>query len=70
MFGLVPYAVCMTATNGPEPEIGSWVMASYSDCPTRLFWERRASGLWIDKHGCVRSWDDLIDPIDCFSPDE
>lgn len=68
----------MTATNknGPEPPIGSWVIASIRDCSDRYFFQHIAAydgtkgRHWFDQHGCVVTWDELIDPIDTLPPTE
>lgn len=54
-------------TNGPEPDDGSWVIAAYADCPTRVYWQRRGP-VWVDTHGCRHPWSELVEPIDCLEP--
>jgi len=63
---------CRNNDNGPEPEVGSWVIASYGWCPDRVAWRRYSNGwdYWVDRHGCRHSWSELVDPIDCLPPSE
>lgn len=55
--------------NGPEPTIGSWVIASISDCPDRYRFVRTSEG-WFDEHPCKRTWEELVDPIDALPPED
>jgi hypothetical protein len=49
--------------NGPEPEEGTWVVASLQfGCPDRLMWQH-VGGDWVDEHGCRRPWAELSEPV-------
>lgn len=67
------------SVNGPEPALRAWVMASFKDCPTRVAWQRHSQKTrpttktdqpfyWLDQHGCIVTWDELVDPIDTVDP--
>lgn len=51
-----------------QPADGEWVIASFSNCPDRFYWQREGD-VWVDQHGCRRTWDQLVDPIDSLEPE-
>lgn len=58
-----------SSTNGPEPGDGSWVYAATAGCPDRLPWQRRGP-VWFDGHGCRKTWEQLVDPVDTLPSSE